>query len=112
MKPKVFASTDYPDPRWKCVFLVSVIGILVCRGRRGGGVAKLMCKYFHKFIFYSVKFGVSCLKTYKKFAQLIRPLSFEKKEVDVEDNGTMRKHVTSSQFDFCGARKCFCADAP
>lgn len=32
---------------------------------------KLMCKYFHKFIFYSVKFWVSCLETYKKFAQLI-----------------------------------------
>lgn len=78
MKPKVFASNTTPtsDRGSFLCFLVSVIGI-GSSWRRGGGqtvcqAAKLMCKYFHKFIFYSVKFGVSCLKTYKKFAQLIR----------------------------------------
>lgn len=80
MKPKVFACYAAPN----CQNLRVGIGVSDCQWVLGGlgtacggwvatvcQAAKLMCKYFHKFIFYSAKFWVSCLKTYKKFPQLI-----------------------------------------
>lgn len=94
MKPKVFASnTTPPDLRSREFSVFSGIGDwhwFPFGGVRGCQTvcqaAKLMCKYFHKFIFYSVKFGVSCLKTYKKFAQLIRvALAKKKNEEDHEE---------------------------
>lgn len=113
MKPKVFASNTTPtsDRGSFLCFLVSVIGIgssLVGGGRAG---AKPFAKQPNwcaniskKFIFYSFKFGVSCLKTYKKFAQLIRVAPAKKKIGKNEEDHEGARHKFPIWFLPCSVK--------
>lgn len=114
MKPKVFASNTTPtsDRGSFLCFLVSVIGIgsSLCGGGRAG--AKPFAKQPNwcaniSINLYSIASSLGChvWKHTKNLHNLFESPRQKKKWEKMKK--IMREHVTSSQFDFCGARKCF-----